>query len=307
MAQTPSICVICNPAAARGAAGRRFRRIRQLLGQHADYQSSAGPGHAEQLAREAALAGYAAVVAAGGDGTVHEVANGLLGTEGGDVAMGVIPLGSGNDYAASLGLSNHDEDLCQKLLEGHSRQVDVGRVTNGKGRSRYFVNTLGLGLGAAVVWEIQHIRALQGMALYGLGALRAIWRHFQTLDTRFQLDGKSLDLPTLFMSVALGRREGGGFLVAPEAELDDGLFDYLHASRLSRLQALWYLPGLARGRLPTNVAAIRRGRCEKLTLECTTPLLVHVDGELFAAPGQDVKHLLVTLLPKALRVRAPAR
>src|SRR5262245_99841 len=116
MSQTRSICVICNPAAARGAAGRRFRRIQQLLGQRANYQSSAEPGHTEQLAHEAALAGYATVVAAGGDGTVHEVANGLLSTENREVALGVIPLGSGNDYAASLGLSNRDGDLCQTLL-----------------------------------------------------------------------------------------------------------------------------------------------------------------------------------------------
>lgn len=295
--------VVFNPAAARGRSGPRWRQIRRLLEGHAEFQASSGPGHAEELAYLAARSGYGTVVAAGGDGTVHEVANGVLRAGQALVGFGLLPLGSGNDYAVSLRLPRDWRLLCTRLVSGTARLVDVGEVRDDRGRSRYFVNTVGLGLSGAVTWESRQIHGLRGLALYGLAALRAIWRHFHTPNTVLMVDGQRWELPTLYLCVALGRCEGGGFIVAPQAELDDGLFDYLHAGRLSRWQALGYLPRLALGAIPANDPAIRCGRCHLLSYQSESPILVHLDGELFTQPGDEVSGLQIRLLPRALRIQ----
>jgi YegS/Rv2252/BmrU family lipid kinase len=295
--------VIFNPAAARGRARRRLRKLQQFFAGRAVFEASKAPGHAEELAHAAARAGLATVVAAGGDGTVHEVANGVLRAGSEQAAFGVIPLGSGNDYADSLGLPAEVPLLCRRLLAGDIRRVDVGLVRDERGRQRYFVNSLGLGLSGAVAYEARKIRGLRGLALYGLAALRAIWRHFHSPQTALRIDGRIEEIPTLYLAIALGRREGGGFIIAPEARLDDGLFDYLHAGRLSRLQALSYLPRLALGWLPDHDSIIRRGQCRSIAVQSATPLLVHLDGELFARPEDGTRSIEVQLLPKALPVR----
>jgi YegS/Rv2252/BmrU family lipid kinase len=295
--------VVFNPAAARGRSGPRWRQVRRLLAGHAEFQASSGPGHAEELAYQAARNGYGTVVAAGGDGTVHEVANGVLRADQAQVGFGLLPLGSGNDYAASLRLPRDWPLLCTQLVSGTTRLVDVGEVRDDRGRSRYFVNTVGLGLSGAVTWESRQIHGLRGLALYGLAAFRAIWRHFHAPNTVLTVDGQRWELPTLYLCVALGRCEGGGFIVAPDAELDDGFFDYLHAGRLNRWQALGYLPRLALGAIPANDPAIRRGRCQLLSYQSERPILIHLDGELFSRPGDEVHSLRIQLLPRALRVQ----
>src|SRR5262249_46062062 len=161
------------------------------------------PGHAEELARQAAEEGYAIVAAAGGDGTVHEVANGLLCAGRPDTTFGIIPVGSANDYAFSLGLGDG-----QPAPAG-VREVDVGVVRDARGRRRYFVCCLGLGFNGCVTVESRRIRRLRGLALYGLATLRALWYHYATPVMSLTLDGKETwQSPTLMLSLLIGRREG---------------------------------------------------------------------------------------------------
>jgi diacylglycerol kinase (ATP) len=298
-----SVYVIFNPTAARGRASRRFHRVQRLLAGRAEFHGTEGPGHAEELAHTAARAGYATVVAAGGDGTVHEVANGVLRAEHAGVAFGVIPLGSGNDYASALEVPDDLFALCGGLLSGATRSVDVGEVRDERGRQRFFVNTLGMGLSGAVSWESLGIKRLRGLALYSVAVMRAIWKHFQAIDAVLTIDAERQEWPILYMALALGQREGGGFVVAPHAKLDDGLFDYLHAGRVSRLRALRYLPKLLRGNLSPDDPLLRTGQCRSLTVLASQPLLAHVDGEMFARPGDSVHRLEIQLLPKRLQVR----
>jgi YegS/Rv2252/BmrU family lipid kinase len=300
---TKDLCVIFNPAAARGRSGFRFRHLQRMLAKQAEFQASREAGHAEELAYAAAQSGFKTVVAAGGDGTVHEVANGVLRAARMEVGFGVLPLGSGNDYAVSLDLPHNWPLLCERLISGKARMVDVGEVRDETGRSRYFVNTIGLGLSGAVTFESRRIHGLRGLALYGLAAVRAIWRHFQAPNAILTIDGQRWELPTLYLCIALGQREGGGFIIAPQAELDDGLFDYLHAGRMSRWQALSYLPRLALGKIPENDPVIRRGRCRAVVYQSESSVLAHLDGELFTRPGDDVRRLEIHLLPRALRIQ----
>lgn len=255
----------------------------------AEFRPTERPGQGEELAKAAAEEGFAMVAAAGGDGTVHEVANGLLDAGRPDVVFAVVPIGSANDYARSLVVG---EQL-----------VDVGRVTDATGRRRHFVCCLGLGLNGSVTLESRKIKRLQGVALYGLATLRALWYRYACPPLTLTVDDQPPEtVPTLMLSVLLGRSEGG-FVMAPEAKLDDGLFDYVHAGGLSRWEVLRLLPRLALAGPPKDYPKVRQGQCSRLGVRSPSPLTVHIDGEFFAQPEDAVTELEIRLQPRALRVR----
>lgn len=290
------VCIIFNPAAGKGQAGRRLARIRDCLGNRATWRPTLHPGHAIALAREAAQEGFAVVAAAGGDGTVHEVANGIL--EAGDpkVQFGILPIGSANDYVASL---DHE---CAAEPAIQCKTVDVGLVRAPDGRHKHFVCCLGLGLNGAVTMESRKIRRLQGIFLYGLATIQALWRHYACPRMRFSFDGgPEEEMPTLMFSVLVGRREGG-FVMAPNARMDDGYFDYLHVGNLSRWGVLRFLPQVALFGPPLGHPKVRHGQCKRLTVESEKPLVVHVDGEFFCVPSEGVTRLEMEILPGALTV-----
>jgi len=294
-----SICVIYNPNAGRGRGSDRISKLRRVLGTRAAFWPTTAAGHAENLALEAARAGFQVVAAAGGDGTAHEVANGLLRSERPGVIMAVVPVGSANDYAYSLGLPGEwwlraDDRIAV-------RAVDVGLVRSVE-RSRYFVNGLGLGFNGAVTLQSRKIKRLQGLPLYGLALLRALLFDYALPRMTVRLDGgPERSGPTLAFTLANGQREGN-FVVAPDAILDDGVFDYLQVGALHRLDLLRFVPGLVVGRLPKNHPEVWQGRCNRVELTSASPLTVHVDGEFFARPEDDCKALTVELLPRRLRV-----
>jgi diacylglycerol kinase (ATP) len=291
------LCVIFNPHSGRGRASRRLEALRLRWGNRAVFWPTEAAGHAEDLALRAAAAGFTVVAAAGGDGTVHEVANGLLRAGRPDVAFAVVPIGSANDYAFSLGVDNG------ALPAQAERWVDVGVVRDAHGRERSFLCCLGLGFNGKVTLESRRIKRLQGIALYGLATLRALWYHYECPPLSVRIDDQPVvTMPTLMLSVLLGRREGG-FVMAPQAELDDGLFDYIHTGDLSRWQVLQLLPRLALAGPPHNHPKVHLGRCRRFVLQSPTPLTAHVDGEFFARPEDDLRDLEVYLRPRALRVR----
>jgi len=294
-----AVCVIYNPAAGKGRGGQRLNKLRRVLGGRASFRPTDREGHAEDLALIAAQEGFPIVAAAGGDGTAHEVANGILRSDRQEVTFAVIPVGSANDYAYSLGL---DGDWWLRPDAGvAARPLDVGLVQSGL-RSRYFINGLGLGFNGAVTLESRKIKHLQGLVLYGLALLRALCFDFTHPRMKIRLDdGIEHDGPTLALSLAIGQREGN-FVVAPDALLDDGLFDYIQAGPLTRLDLLRFVPGLAVGRLPKGHPKVLLGRCRRVQLECETPLTVHTDGEFFCRPEDGCRELAVELLPRRLRV-----
>jgi YegS/Rv2252/BmrU family lipid kinase len=296
---TPA-CVIFNPSAGRGRARRLMRRLERRRGSSIVLWPTDSSGQAAELAEKAVASGYTTVIAAGGDGTVHEVANGLLRTGRKDVMLAVWPIGSANDYAFALGVTSDwpfDQDRQKRLSP---QTVDVGRVTAG-GRSCFFVNGVGIGFNGAVTYEAKRIRGLRGMALYGLAFLKCVVRHFDHPNLTITIDSDVRESPTLAFSISLGKREGG-FLVTPRALLDDGLFDYVHAGSLGRWRALTLLHRLATGNLPEDDSLIRQGRCRAVQIRSTATLWAHTDGEIFCAPEDAVTELNLELLPAALTV-----
>lgn len=296
MAQA-QLCVIFNPAAGKGSATRRLAKLRRLWGNHVHFQPTDAAGHAVELARKAAQAGFDIVAAAGGDGTVHEVANGLLLSGRTDVRFAVIPIGSANDYYASLEMEpNPNGAGC--------RAVDVGIVREPRGSERFFVCCLGLGLNGRVTLESRKIKRLQGVALYGLATLRALWYHYACPNMEIAFDDRPPVMqPTLLLSVLVGRREGG-FVLAPKASLCDGWLDYVHAGSLSRWEVLKFLPRLALWGPLASYPKIEQGRCRRVSLKSEAPLVVHVDGEFFCVPEDGVRQLDIEIRPGALLVES---
>jgi diacylglycerol kinase (ATP) len=300
--RAPDVCVIYNPTAGRGRAPRRLEKLRANLGSRADFQPTQGPGHGEELALKAASDGYPVVAAAGGDGTVHEVANGILRAGRPEVALAVLPLGSANDYAHSLGL---DPDWWLRFDEARTtRRVDVGVARGPDGRERFFVNGLGLGFNGAVTLESRRIRLVRGVLLYSLALLRALYSHYTCPGMTVTIDGSVRQTPTLALTVAIGRREGN-FVLTPHAQVDDGLFDYLHAGRIPRWELLRHVPGMITGNLPTDHPAIWSGRCRRVEVHSEAALTVHLDGELLSRPEDRLRDLEIRILPAALGVVSP--
>ena len=294
----PELCVIFNPAAGKHRGRERLEQIRQSWGTHAEFRPTERAGHAVELAEQAAREGFRVVAAAGGDGTAHEVLNGLMRANVPDVAFSILPIGSANDYAFSLDLEHQSAPL---------RRVDVGVVRAANGKSVYFGCNLGLGFNGQVTWESRQIHWLQGVFLYGLATLRAIAHSYQASTMTIHLDDEpAWTVPTLLFSALIGKREGG-FVMAPKAEVDDGWLDFVHAANLSRWEIVRFLPRLALIGPPENHPKIRQGRCRRVTVRSESPLILHTDGELFCVPADGIREIAIELLPGALAVsRTPS-
>ena len=254
-------------------------------------------GHAIELARRAALSGWPCVVAAGGDGTVNEVINGLMqaAAEGAEAALGVMPIGSGNDFAGALGISTNMDAAAARLLAGQRRRVDIGCV-NG----RYFGNNVGIGFEARVNIEAHHITWLRGQLLYLAAALRAT-TSYPFPHVHVQKDGELfMDRHMLMLSVGNNFRAGGGFLLTPHAENNDGLLDLCAVDAIPRREIFRLLPKAMKGR-HEGAPAIAMTRFARLVVESDDPLPVHADGEIL---WNDVHRVEITLIPGCLEVLA---
>ncbi len=293
--------LIVNPVAGRGyAAGaqREIEAILEGLGVAFDVVQTAAPGQAVELAERASLEGCSPVVAVGGDGTVHEVLNGLIRAHanGGPVGtMGVVPAGSGNDFNYMLKPEDGLEKACRRLAECRTRLIDVGRVND-----RYFANGVGIGFDAAVTIVSRRHGRLRGLPLYLVSALETIFIYYKAPTVTVTYDGQEITQGMLMVSVANGRRIGGGFMVAPEAEIDDGLFDLCLARQVSRPQILALIPHVIRG-THVNKPPIKMARARKVLVTSEGDLPSHVDGEIYTT---NAHRLELEILPGRLNVVA---
>ena len=297
--------IIVNPISGRGAGEQSIPQIEQLLtGFKLDYDlvRTERPWHAAELAGEAAKGGYGVVVAAGGDGTANEVLNGLMQAKAGGVerlpAMAILAVGRGNDFAFSMGAPAALAEGCRLLADGHTRKVDVGRVEGGLyPQGRYFGNGAGIGFDAVVGFEALKLTWLHGFPSYIVAALKTIFLYFHAPLVRIDYDGQTLTQACLMVSIMNGRRLGGGFMMAPEARTDDGLFDLCIAAQVSRAKVLALIPRFMKGSQAGH-PAIRFARARSLTITAVEGVLpAHADGETLCTDG---KRLAFELLPQQI-------
>jgi YegS/Rv2252/BmrU family lipid kinase len=284
--------VILNPYAGRGTGGRSKPRLQAALKQAGvafDLVETNGIGHAIELARQARSDGYSTVAAVGGDGTISEVMNGLAQAtpEGQSVGkLGILPLGTGNDFADIVGCPRDLDAAARALAVGKTRRVDLGHTVITTGQQeirRYFDNNMGVGFEAWVTLESYKIKRLRGALLYVVAALRTLRTCpapfvDATWETAAGVTERRADA-ALMISIGNSRRTGGGFYLTPDAKLDDGLLDVGVAAAVSRWRILRLLPKALKG-THTSDPAITMLRCRYMRLACTEELPVQVDGEV---------------------------
>lgn len=293
------VLAILNPQARRGRAYKQAQQIERALSAvdlpH-EVVVTKEPGHAIELARRAALAGRKMIVAAGGDGTINEVVNGLMQAAGDGAALptlGVLPVGSGNDFAGSLGISTHLHQAAERLKLGQTRRIDVGRVN-----TRYFANNVGLGFEARINVEAHKLTLLPGQPGYLAAVFRAMVSYpFPTVTVT--LDDQAQPAQAILMiSIGNNRRIGGGFLITPHAVPDDGALDVCLVDAIPRPEILRLLPKAMNGK-HIGEPVVHMARAQRIVVESQDPLPVHADGEIL---WQDAHRLEVTVEPGRLEV-----
>jgi diacylglycerol kinase (ATP) len=295
------IYVIFNPHSGKGRGARLVEPVRAALaaeGAAVEHARTTRAGEEFELARAAVARGVRTVVAVGGDGTWSNVGSALI-RSGRPVRLGLVPAGTGCDLAKSLGIPGHDVAACARIvLAGRSRSIDVGRVLPD---DRYFLNVSGFGYDIAVIEDSWNVRWLGGGALYLYCALRQIHR-FPGFPVEIAADGEAPARRDLLMlTVANARVFGGGFRIAPEADLADGMLDATVFANMRVGRRLQTLVRLLRG---THVVAphvtARRARSFQLRFE--RPPAYETDGEWNQAVSAELR---IECVPRALEVLAP--
>ncbi len=284
--------IILNPNAGQGHGAKVLPEIEHHL--HTlnipfDLVQTTAPHQADQLAAEAVVAGYKRVVAAGGDGTVNEVVNGLMTarTDEHSPILGVLPVGSGNDLAYALGIPTDIAAACARLRDGSPRQIDVGKVTV-DGTQRFFDNNVGIGFDGEVVVDLAQGRTLSGFLMYLWSVFRVLFAGHWPLEMSISIDGNRFRQPVTLITVANGVRAGGGFLLTPEAKLDDGLLDICYADGLSKLGVLNLLPRTINGsHIRQKSVSLTTAAAVEISVPDGAP--AHIDGEVLCERGREFK------------------
>lgn len=292
--------IIVNPQARHGETEKLRPVIEQLLQNVAhDTVVTDDIGHATRIAEEAR--GYDVVVAAGGDGTVHEVLNGLMRQPAETrPALGLLPTGSGNDTRRTLGVSTDLSQAALELTTGARRRFDVG-VCNGT----YFNNSFAAGLDAKVTAkavEYKVTKRRDGLWLYLTALLHVLFNELDPFTVRLAFDGADpAETTTLILAATNGPTYGGGFFICPDAVPDDGIFDVCMIDPLSLPEALVRLPFVIAGK-HTRMKPVHMSRHASFTIECDTPIPAQIDGEVLLETRYEV-----SILPGAIECVVPAR
>jgi len=312
----PSILVIYNPIAGRGRVKKHWSEVQQGLidaGIEFDVSATSEPLEAVTLAEKAAMK-YSTVIAVGGDGTIHEVVNGLLraSSEGETIALGVVPLGNGDDFAkmippqTTIGGKVFDWHVAiEKIAQGQTKLFDVGRMSGDQlgskqdNKPQYFMNGMDIGFGAQAALNFTKVPSFfTGMTAY-LAAIMKTLIDYHIPKVSIQIDNQqAFEQSTTMTAITNGRCFGSGFWVCPEAQVDDGLLDVMVTQSVGRLKILRLIPKIMKG-THVNEPILKNYRARRVVIKSQQPLVVEADGEI---PYPQTRHLEVQILDKKLRV-----
>ncbi len=310
--------VIVNPKSAGGATNERWAEIASDLRSHfgafqVAFTKKAGDGIT--LAKRGADAGRRFIIACGGDGTINEVANGIL-ESGKAVELGVLPSGTGGDFRRSLGMPTNAREAAQKLRTGETKTIDVGKVTffNNQNEkvSRFFLNVSSFGLSAAIIGRVKNksslawlpVNAFRGKASFALSTLQE-FLDLEFVTVRVKIDEKEeKSLNTINFCVANSRFFGGGMKIAPDAKLNDGFLDVVNIGDIKTAKILLNAYKLYNGTHLdlSEVKSTQATRIEVAPSNINQKIYLETDGEL---PGR--LPAIYEVVPNALKVRVPKR
>jgi len=306
MLKNLSYKIIVNPTSGRGSGGRSVPQIEKLLieyGLNFEIVQTEHPWHAAELAQEGAVEGFDVVVAAGGDGTVNEIINGLMTAKGANTnrpALGVLSVGRGNDFAFGMNIPTNLEAGCKTLASNQRRSIDVGRVEGGLyPQGRYFGNGVGIGFDAVVGFEALKLKRLHGFPSYLVAALKTIFLYFHAPKVKITFGDEIRELPVLMVSIMNGRRMGGGFMMAPQGLSDDGLLNVCIVHQVSRPQIFSLIAKFIQVTQDAH-PAIQRIHTQQLRVTALQGVLpAHADGETLCKDGTE---LSLALLPSQIEL-----
>ncbi|HEV2489322.1 MAG TPA: diacylglycerol kinase family protein [Candidatus Acidoferrales bacterium] len=291
--------ILCNPAAGGGRAGRALPQVLELFaerGQAAESASSTSTAHLRELAAKAATDGYSNIVALGGDGAFHHVAEASFGH---GVTLGFLPAGNGNDIAAGLGLPGDPLAAARVYLDAEPRPMDALRIRFGDGRTALCFGSGGLGLDAeAARLANGPLRWLPGASRYIAGALWTYPR-FPAVALEAEIDGKPWNGKILIAAIANVPNYGGGIRIAPAAKADDGWMDLALIGMIGWLRIAPVIYAMLR------TGELRRGEMERFrarraSFRTDRPVCFQGDGEVLGQTPLEAE-----ILPKAIQIRAP--
>jgi len=285
---SPKSKIVINPIAGVGNNTKRlWTQIESILksgGLSFDHEYTQGRGHALDIAARAVKEGYDHIVAVGGDGTIHEVANGVLSTTtDGSVTLGVISTGTGNDFIKTVGIPKDYREACGVILGSTRRVIDVGLVEftgkNGQRESRFFVNGAGVGFDAEVADGSKRVPRFMGSTVPFVLALIKIFPFYRNKDMKLDVDGLVSNKRLLSLVVSNGSFFGGGMRIAPFASLNDGRLDVVALGDVGKLELLRVFPRVYKGTHVTHKkVSVEKARVVKV--DCAKPILLQADGEI---------------------------
>lgn len=290
-----TLCII-NPTAGKGRTSKTYQWLKahiEALYPLSQTVFTARAGHAVFLARNAAEAGLDLVITMGGDGTVHEVINGLAGS---NTALAVIPSGTGNDYARNLKIPHQPLEALEVLRRGRRQRLDLGIVNDS-----YFINMAGLGFDAAAARQVNSRRFLTGKPAY-LAAIAKTLLNYDCLKIELSIDGLLFRETVTMISIANGEYVGGGIRMVPGADMTDGFLDICVVKEASPWEILRTLPLVYQGghRNHPKCSFYRGQNIIVRPLNSKQTTWAQIDGEV--TPGQS---LHFRIHPQALNVIAP--
>ncbi len=286
---------IVNPVSGNGKTRRVLPHVVRLankLGMKFDVQITQAPQHATELAREHSSE-FDIIVAVGGDGTVNEVAAGTLRS---GAAMGVIPTGTGNDFIRAVGRLKNLHDYFQRLMSGKVKALDVGVLTI-RNDDLIFVNGIGIGFDAEVARESLSVHKLRGLSRYFYSVIRTLYK-YKAAQMRIRLDERIVEGKTYLAAIGNGISAGGGFLLTPNAVLDDGLLDACIVSDVSIPRVIQVIPSVLAGTHARH-PEVTMTRAKLISVQSETPVSIHRDGEV---PSERVDSFEMRIRPRCLNM-----
>ena len=237
----PNYIFIVNPTAGHGRSNNAFALIREIIEEknvNCEYKFTAKAGDAKEFARDAVREGFSHLISVGGDGTSHEIVNGMMGS---NAVFGIVPSGSGNDFPKAASIPLDTELAVRALFSGKEKEFDVGKLGN-----HYFINGLGIGLDGAVAHRFKKLKLLRGQFGYLLGSVQEAIG-FKGFQVQVNIDEWNYSGLLLLMGASNGLYQGGKFKLAPMAKIDDGLLDFHIIKNMSVLNRLIKIPKVLEG------------------------------------------------------------
>lgn len=288
---------IVNPVAGKGQGLKYIKGIKNLFKEEQEYhiEVTKRRGHATEIAKRYSMQEDYIIYAVGGDGTVNEVVNGMVGSNS---SLVIIPTGSGNDFIRTIEPNYKKKDFFHKLIVGNTTLVDIIKINE-----KYCLNIASVGLDADIVFNaiaFKKMKFVKGDMAYILSICKTIFGK-KGIEIKVKLDDKELsDRKVLFLAIANGKFYGGGVPITPNAEINDGLADVCLVENLNLLKIFKLLPKLAKAK-HTEAKEVKIYRAKKIEIESETLFRVNIDGEI--VEGDKLK---MEVIPRAIKLIIPA-